>query len=50
MSKLKKEDIIEIRRIKKAMPFLTHRTISGFFGITGSAVSNIVNRVSWKHI
>lgn len=47
-SKLKTEDVLEIRRLNKEG--ISKRKLSEQFNIAKSSVSCIVNRVTWKHI
>lgn len=47
-SKLKTEDVLEIRRLNKEG--ISKRKLSEQFNIAKSNVSCIINRVTWKHI
>lgn len=46
-SKLKKEDIIQIRKLEGK---LSQRKIAGLFNVTFQQISRIINRENWKHI
>lgn len=49
LSKLTKEDVLEIRRIKETTN-LSNQKISEKFNCSYSQIQRIVNRTNWKHI
>lgn len=48
-AKLTKENVLEIRQ-KYECENYTHEELSKLYGVSRSAITQIINRVTWKHI